>query len=68
MKVKNFIVKNKSFCFFAFLAFLIVLIAIFAPVITGGVSPSEAVLADALQPPSAEFSVRISWAGIFLSG
>lgn len=54
MKVKNFIVKNKSFCFFAFLAFLIVLIAIFAPVITGGVSPSEAVLADALQPPSAE--------------
>lgn len=54
MKVKNFIVKNKSFCFFAFLAFLIVLIAIFAPVITGGVSPSEAVLADALQPPGAE--------------
>lgn len=54
MKVKNFIVKNKSFCFFAFLAFLIVLIAIFAPVITGGVSPSEAVLADALQPPSEE--------------
>ena len=54
MKVKNFIVKNKSFCFFAFLAFLIVLIAIFAPVITGGASPSEAVLADALQPPSAE--------------
>ncbi|HIW60472.1 MAG TPA: ABC transporter permease [Candidatus Anaerobutyricum avicola] len=54
MKVKNFIVKNKSFCFFAFLAFLIVLIAIFAPVITGGVSPSEAVLADALQPPSTE--------------
>lgn len=54
MKVKNFIVKNKSFCFFVFLAFLIVLIAIFAPVITGGVSPSEAVLADALQPPSAE--------------
>ena len=52
--MKNFIVKNKSFCFFAFLAFLIVLIAIFAPVITGGVSPSEAVLADALQPPSAE--------------
>ena len=54
MKVKNFIVKNKSFCFFAFLALLIILIAIFAPVITGGVSPSEAVLTDALQPPSAE--------------
>ena len=54
MKVKKFIVKNKSFCFFAFLALLIILIAIFAPVITGGVSPSEAVLTDALQPPSAE--------------
>ena len=52
--MKNFIVKNKSFCFFAFLALLIILIAIFAPVITGGVSPSEAVLTDALQPPSAE--------------
>ena len=54
MKIKNFVVKNKSFCFFAFLALLIILAAIFAPVITGGVSPSEAVLADALQPPSAE--------------
>lgn len=54
MKVKNFIVKNKSFCFFAFLALLIILIAVFAPVITGGVSPSEAVLTDALQPPSSE--------------
>lgn len=54
MKVKNFIIKNKSFCIFSFLALLIILIAIFAPVITGGVSPSEAVLTDALQPPSAE--------------
>ena len=54
MKIKNFVVKNKSFCFFAFLALLIILAAVFAPVITGGVSPSEAVLADALQPPSAE--------------
>ena len=54
MKVKNFIIKNKSFCVFSFLALLIILIAIFAPVITGGVSPSEAVLTDALQPPSSE--------------
>lgn len=54
MKVKNFIIKNKAFCFFALLAFLIILIAVFAPVITGGVSPSEAVLTDALQPPSSE--------------
>lgn len=54
MKVKNFIIKNKVFCFFALLAFLIILIAVFAPVITGGVSPSEAVLTDALQPPGRE--------------
>lgn len=54
MKVKNFIIKNKAFCFFALLAFLIILIAVCAPVITGGVSPSEAVLTDALQPPSNE--------------
>lgn len=54
MKIKNFVVKNKSFCFFAFLALLIILAAVFAPVLTGGVSPSEAVLEDALQPPSPE--------------
>ena len=54
MKIRNFIRKNKSFCFFAFLAFLIILTAVFAPVITGGVSPSEAVLGDALQPPGRE--------------
>lgn len=54
MKIKNFVVKNKSFCFFAFLALLIILAAVFAPILTGGVSPSEAVLEDALQPPSSE--------------
>ena len=54
MKIKNFVMKNKSFCFFAFLALLIILAAVFAPVLTGGVSPSEAVLEDALQPPSSE--------------
>lgn len=54
MKIKNFVVKNKSFCFFAFLALLIILAAVFAPVLTGGVSLSEAVLEDALQPPSSE--------------
>ena len=47
MKIRNFIIKNKSFCFFAFLALLIILTAVFAPVITDGVSPSEAVLGDA---------------------
>jgi len=54
MKIRNFIIKNKSFCFFAFLALLIILTAVFAPVITGGVSPSEAVLGDALKPPGKE--------------
>lgn len=54
MKNKNFVMKNKSFCFFVFLALLIILAAVFAPVLTGGVSPSEAVLEDALQPPSSE--------------
>lgn len=53
MDMKNFIMKNKSFCFFGLLAVLIILAAVFAPVITGGVSPEAAVLKDALQPPSA---------------
>ncbi len=53
MKFKQFAKKNKSFCLFAVLALLIVLTAVFAPVVTGGVSPTNAVLKDALQPPSA---------------
>ncbi len=53
MKIKQFAMKNKSFCFFAALAVLIVLTAVFAPLITGGVSPTDAVLKDALQAPSA---------------
>ncbi len=53
MKCKQFVKKNKSFCLFALLALLIVLTAVFAPVVTGGVSPTNAVLKDALQPPSA---------------
>ncbi|MCI8880243.1 MAG: ABC transporter permease [Clostridiaceae bacterium] len=54
MKVQTFIKENKAFCLFASLAVLIVLTAIFAPVVTGGVSPTDAVLGDALQAPSAE--------------
>lgn len=50
----EFIKKNKAFCLFAFLALLIILGAIFAPVITGGISPTDAVLKDALQAPSAQ--------------
>lgn len=52
MKFKNFVKKNKSFCFFAVLALLIILAAVFAPIITGGVSPTDAVLKDALKGPS----------------
>lgn len=49
----RFIKKNKAFCVFALLALLILLTAVFAPLVTGGVSPTDAVLKDALQPPSA---------------
>ena len=50
----EFIKKNKAFCLFALLALLIILGAVFAPVLTGGVSPTDAVLKDALQAPSAK--------------
>lgn len=50
----EFIKKNKAFCLFAFFALLIILAAIFAPVLTGGISPTDAVLKDALQAPSAD--------------
>lgn len=52
--MKVFFKKNKSFCFFCVLALMIILAAIFAPIVTGGISPTEAVLKDALQAPSAE--------------
>lgn len=54
MKLFAFMKKNKSFCLFSALALLIILAAIFAPIVTGGISPTDAVLKDALQPPSAE--------------
>ena len=54
MKLIEFIQKNKSFCFFSVLALLVILVAVFAPVVTGGISPTDAVLKDALQPPSVE--------------
>ena len=50
----KFAKKNNVFCLFFFLALLIILGAIFAPVITGGISPTDAVLKDALQAPSAK--------------
>lgn len=53
MNVMNFAKKNKSLCFFSIAALLIILAAVCAPVVTGGISYSEAVLKDSLQPPSA---------------
>ncbi|MCD7867536.1 MAG: ABC transporter permease [Clostridiales bacterium] len=52
-KFGNFIRKNKSFTVFSILAILIVLVAVFAPFISR-YDPTEAVLANALQAPSAE--------------
>lgn len=54
MKKQNFFLKYKSFTFFAVCAILIVLAAVFAPLVTGGVSPTEGSLTDAILPPSAE--------------
>ncbi|MCQ2406714.1 MAG: ABC transporter permease [Oscillospiraceae bacterium] len=54
MKFKTFVKKNKSFCFFAVLAIIIILVAIFAPVVTGGQSPTKGVLRDARLAPGAQ--------------
>lgn len=52
MTFRQKIKKRKSFCLFAVLALLIILAAVFAPVVTGGASPTGAALKDALQAPS----------------
>lgn len=54
MKKKSFFAKNKTFVIFGVFAILIVLAAVFAPVITGGVSPTEGDLAKSILPPSSE--------------
>lgn len=54
MNKKSFFAKNKTFVIFGVFAILIVLAAIFAPLITGGVSPTEGDLSKAVLPPSAE--------------
>ena len=54
MNKKRFFRKYPTFTFFLILAVLIVLPAVFAPVVTGGVSPTEGNLLDAIQPPSRE--------------
>ena len=52
-RIKNFIRKNPAFTVFLILAVLLVAAAIFAPLIATH-DPYEAVLGDAVQPPSAE--------------
>lgn len=52
MRILQFFRRNKAFGVFLLLALLVVGVAVFAPVITAGVSPTESVLSDALQPPS----------------
>ena len=54
MKKKNFLRKYPTFAFFLFRAVLIILAALFAPIVTGGVSPTEGNLMDAVLPPSKE--------------
>jgi ABC-type dipeptide/oligopeptide/nickel transport system permease subunit len=51
MKKQNFFLKNKTFTIFGILAILIILAAIFAPIVSGGVDPTEGDLSQAIQPP-----------------
>ena len=51
---KSFFRKYPVFCIFAVLAILIVLTAVFAPQLSGGVSPTKGSLAEAIQAPGAE--------------
>ena len=52
-KKKNKFLSNTGFMIFATLALLIVLAAVCAPLLTGGVSPTEGELSDAITAPSA---------------
>ena len=54
MEKKSFFKRYPSFCIFAVLAVLIILAAIFAPQLSGGVSPIKGNLADAIQAPSGD--------------
>ena len=51
-KKKNKFLSNTGFMIFAVLALLIVLGAVCAPLLTGGVDPTEGELMDAIQAPS----------------
>ena len=54
MEKKSFIRKYPVFVVFAALALLIILMAIFAPQLSGGVSPIKGSLKESIKPPSAE--------------
>jgi len=54
MKKKSFIRRYPSFVVFSILAALIVLAAIFAPQLSGGVSPIKGNISEAVMSPSAE--------------
>ncbi len=53
-KKKNKFLSNTGFMIFAVLALLIILASICAPLLTGGVDPTEGELSDAIMAPSAE--------------
>ncbi len=53
MKVTSFVKKNPTFCVFLLLALGVICVAVFAPLIATH-DPYEAVLADAIQAPSAQ--------------
>ena len=52
-KIRAFIKKNPGFCVFSLLALAVIAVAVLAPVLATH-DPNEAVLANAVQPPSAE--------------
>ena len=54
IKKKNFFLQYPGFTVFAILGLVLILIAIFAPVVCGGVDPTEGNLMDAIMPPSGE--------------
>jgi len=51
MKIRKFILNNKTFTIFGIFAILIVLAAVFAPIVSGGVDPTAGDLSQAIQPP-----------------
>ena len=52
-KIRAFTKKNPGFCVFSLLALAVIAVAVLAPVLATH-DPNEAVLANAVQPPSAE--------------